>query len=439
MIDRVLAGRFQLLAQAGAGGMGAVYRARDLMSGANVAVKILAGRDVRQADRFDQEATILAGLVHPAIVRYISHGVADNGARYIVMEWLDGEDLAAKLDRELPTIDETIAIGRRTAEALAHAHAKGVVHRDVKPGNLFLPGGNIDRLKVLDFGIARLTSGARKLTRTGSVIGTPGYMAPELVRGARDIRPSADVFSLGCVLFQCLTGRPVFEAEAVTALLAKILLVEPPRVREVAPHVPVEIDEVLARMLAKDPEQRLPDAMTVLAALDGLAPAPDDRARPGGRVPRTSATVSLTASERRIACVVIAGPSPTGEKLWGAPAGGGDEVGIAGRLRRLVAIEEDLVRQYGARIHPLPDGSVVVSLPDSERATDQAARAARCALAMRGILPDVPLVVSTGHGRFSTWSAVGDVIDNGALLLRGTAPGAIRLDDVAAGLLDARF
>ncbi|HVT06558.1 MAG TPA: protein kinase [Polyangia bacterium] len=436
---RVLAGRFQLLAQAGAGGMGAVYRARDLMSGATVAVKILAGRDVRLADRFDQEATIMAGLIHPTIVRYISHGVAENGARYIVMEWLDGEDLASKLDRELPSIDQTIAIGRRTAEALAHAHAKGVVHRDIKPGNLFLPGGDIDRLKVLDFGIARLTSGARKLTRTGSVIGTPGYMAPELVRGARDIKPSADVFSLGCVLFQCLSGRPVFEAEAVTALLAKILLVEPPRVRDVAPHIPREIDDVLARMLAKDPEQRIPDAIAVLDALKDLAPAYDDGKSRPARVPRASPTVSLTASERRIACVVIAGPSATGEKLWSAPSATPEEVGIAGRLRRLMAMEEDLVRQYGARIHPLPDGSVVVSLPDSERATDQAARAARCALAIRSILPDVPLVVSTGHGRFSTWSAVGDVIDNGALLLRGTAPGAIRLDDVAAGLLDARF
>ncbi|HSS40576.1 MAG TPA: serine/threonine-protein kinase, partial [Polyangia bacterium] len=427
-----------MLAQAGAGGMGAVYRARDLMSGATVAVKILAGRDVRLADRFDQEATILAGLVHPAIVRYVTHGVADNGSRYIVMEWMEGEDLAAKLDRELPTIDETIAIGRRTAEALAHAHGKGVVHRDIKPGNLFLPGGVIDRLKVLDFGIARLTSGARKLTRTGSVIGTPGYMAPELVRGARDITPRADVFSLGCVLFQCLTGRAVFEAEAVTALLAKILLVEAPRVREVAPHVPEDIDEVLARMLAKDPEQRMPDAIAVLKALDGLEAAGDERRR-AGRGARSSATVSLTAVERRVACVVIAGSSPTGEKLWGAAAPSQEEVGIAGRLRKLVVIEEDLVRLYGARIHPLPDGSVVVSLPDSERATDQAARAARCALPMRSILPEVPLVVSTGHGRFSTWSAVGEVIDNGALLLRGTAPGAIRLDDVAAGLLDARF
>ena len=158
MIERVLAGRFHLLAQAGAGGMGAVYRARDLTTGATVAVKILTGREVREAQRFDQEGAILAGLVHPAIVRYIAHGVADSGARYIAMEWMDGEDLAARLEREHPTITETVAIARRTAEALAHAHRMSVVHRDIKPENLFLPRGAIDRLKVLDFGIARLTT-----------------------------------------------------------------------------------------------------------------------------------------------------------------------------------------------------------------------------------------------------------------------------------------
>ena len=110
MIERVVAGRVQLLAEAGAGGMGAVYRARDLATGATVAVKILTGREVREAQRFDQEAAILAGLVHPAIVRYITHGVADNGARYIAMEWLEGEDLAKRLEREHPTIAETVAI-----------------------------------------------------------------------------------------------------------------------------------------------------------------------------------------------------------------------------------------------------------------------------------------------------------------------------------------
>ena len=441
MIERVVAGRFQLLAQAGAGGMGAVYRARDLTSGATVAVKILTGREVREAQRFDQEGAILAGLVHPAIVRYITHGIADSGARYIAMEWMDGEDLAARLEREHPTIAETVAIARRTAEALAYAHQRGVVHRDIKPGNLFLPGGAIDRLKVLDFGIARLTSGAGRLTRTGKVIGTPGYMAPELVRGARDITPRADVFSLGCVMFQCLTGRAVFEAEAPTALLAKILLVEAPRVRDLAPHVPASVDDCVAQMLAKNPDERLADAAAVLEALGGLGPLGDGRAA-GGASAR-AATIALTASERRIACVVIAGPSATGERRWSGeapPAGAVDEEAVlAEQLRRLMAIEEELARRHGARVHPLPDGSVVVSLPELERATDQAARAARCALAMRSALPDVAFVVSTGQGRFSAWSAVGEVIDNGMRLLRGTPPGAIRLDDVAAGLLDARF
>jgi tetratricopeptide (TPR) repeat protein len=442
VIERVVAGRFHLLAEAGAGGMGTVYRARDLATGATVAVKILTGREVREAQRFDQEASILAGLVHPAIVRYITHGVADNGARYIAMEWLDGEDLATRLSREHPTVAETVAIARRTAEALAHAHRAGVVHRDIKPGNLFLPGGALERLKVLDFGIARLTDSARKLTRTGSVIGTPGYLAPELVRGARDITPRADVFSLGCVMFECLTGRAVFEAEAPTGLLAKILLVEPPRVREVAPQIPAAVDEVVARMLAKDPGRRLADGTKVLEALAGLERLGDGRV--GGGLRRRPPTAALTASERRLACVVIAGPSVTGERRWSGetlpPAPPSDEEAvISGQLRHLVAIEEDLVRQYGAHIHPLPDGSVVVSLPDQERATDQAARAARCALAMRSALPGVALVVSTGQGRFSAWSAVGAVIDNGMRLLRGTPRGAIRLDDVAAGLLDARF
>jgi len=447
VIEQIVAGRFQLLAQAGAGGMGAVYRARDLATGATVAVKILTGREVREAQRFDQEAAILAGLVHPAIVRYITHGIADSGARYIAMEWLDGEDLATRLEREHPTIAETVALARRTAEALAYAHKRGVVHRDIKPGNLFLPGGAIDRLKVLDFGIARLTSGAGRLTRTGKVIGTPGYMAPELVRGAREITPGADVFSLGCVMFQCLTGRAVFEADAQTALLAKILLVEAPRVRDLATDVPASVDDCVARMLAKNPEERLADAAAVLDLLGALGPLGGGRAVGAARA--GGATIALTASERRIACVVIAGPSATGERRWSGdtpPAGTlsgtppfEEEAVLAGQLRRLIAIEEDLARRHGARVHPLPDGSVVVSLPEQERAADQAARAARCALAMRSALPDVALVVSTGQGRFSAWSAVGEVIDNGMRLLRGTPPGSIRLDDVAAGMLDARF
>jgi eukaryotic-like serine/threonine-protein kinase len=441
VIGRVVAGRFQLLAEAGSGGMGTVYRARDLTDGATVAVKILNGRELREAARFDQEASILSGLAHPAIVRYLANGIAESGERFIAMEWLDGEDLATRLERKPVTISEAVALVRRAAEALAYAHERGIVHRDVKPENLFLPALAIERLKVLDFGIARLTRGGRKLTATGSVIGTPGYMAPELVRGDRDITPRADVFSLGCVLFQCLTARPVFEADDATALLAKILLQDAPRAREIVPRLPRQLDDVVARMLAKDPGRRLADACAVIGALEALGPLADLDGP--GLEARRRGQPALTQSEQRVACVVIAGPSTTAERRWRgetAPLAALEDDGPAGaQLRRLTSLENDLVRVHGARLHPLPDGAVVLTLPDAGKATDQAARAARCALAMRAVLPDVPLVVSTGPGRFSAWSVAGEVIDNGMRLLRGTAPGAIRLDDVAVGLLDTRF
>src|SRR5262245_34965686 len=278
--------------------MGTVYRARDLTDGATVAVKILTGREVREAARFEQEASILSGLTHPAIVRYLTSGIAESGERFIAMEWLDGEDLAMRLDRKPVTVAESVAVARRAAEALAYAHGRGIIHRDIKPENLFLPAQAIERLKVLDFGIARLTRGARKLTRTGSVIGTPGYLAPELVRGDRDVTPGADIFSLGCVLFQCLTGQPVFEADDATALLAKILLQDAPRIRDIVPKLPRSLDDVVARMLAKNPARRLADGAAVVAALDALGPFADLAGE--GPAARRRGRPALTVNEQRV-------------------------------------------------------------------------------------------------------------------------------------------
>ena len=445
MIGKTVSGRFELERLAGSGGMGAVYRARDLTDGSIVAVKILTGREIREAERFDLEAAILAELTHPAIVRYIAHGV-EGGDHFIAMEWLEGEDLATRLDRQPLTVAESVTLVYRAAEALAYAHARGIVHRDIKPENLFLPGAVIAKLKVLDFGIARLTHGGRKLTLTGSVIGTPGYMAPELVRGERNIKPSADVFSLGCVLFQCLTGRAVFEAEEATALLAKILLQDAPRAKEIAPGIPDALDDVVARMLAKDPGKRLGDAKAVITALEPVRAEALKLADLTTAAERKRPQPALTATEQRIACVVIAGPSVSAEARW---YGTTPSLGIATDARRMPSepaaagrvqdLEGELTRVHGARLHALPGGAVVIVLPDAGKANDQAARAARCALAVRAQLPDVPLVVATGPGRFSAWSVVGEVIDNGMRLLRGTAPGAIRLDEMAVGLLDARF
>jgi len=442
--QRIVAGRFELGREAGAGGMGTVYCARDLTDGALVAVKLLKGRDVRERKRFAQEAAILAELSHPAIVRYLAHGVTDADEHYIVMEWLEGEDLGVRIARHPLTVGESIFAIRRAAEALSCAHARGIVHRDVKPENLFLPDGQIGRLKILDFGIARVSAGGRRLTLTGSVVGTPGYLAPELVRGDREVSASADVFSLGCVFYLCLTGRPAFEAEDGSGLLAKILLQDAPRVRDLAPHLPEEVGDLVARMLRKDPSARLADAETVLRELDALGEAKDA----GGRRRKETRRPALTATEQRIACVVLAGASAaTARRARGATVRIGldphalvDELGLDPETASaLKALEGELARAFGALTHALPDGSMIVTLPEGGKSTDQAARAARCALAVRAAFPDLPLCVSTGSARFSTSAVVGEVIDSGMRLLRATPPGSVRLDDMTAGLLDARF
>src|SRR5262249_11018590 len=152
-----------------------------------------------------REARILAELSHPRIVRYIAHGAVPSGEPYLAMEWLDGEDLGAPLSRCPLGPSRSVGVAVSVAQALGFAHARGVVHGDLKPSNIFLVDGRIDALKLLDFGVAWIDAASR-MTRTGALMGTPGYMAPEQTRGVEGLDARADVFSLGCVLFECLTG-----------------------------------------------------------------------------------------------------------------------------------------------------------------------------------------------------------------------------------------
>ena len=234
----ILVGRFEIERLAGRGGMGHVYLARDRATGGPAAIKIIQSEpsDSRRA-RFLREAQVLAELEHPAIVRYLSHGYTVQHEPFLAMEWLDGEELGLRLAREGVTAAAAVPLVRRIAEAIGHAHAHGVVHRDLKPNNVMLVGRDLARVKVLDFGVARVQAEAG-MTRTGAAIGTPSYMAPEQARGGRDIDPRADVFSLGCILFECLTGRPPFTGDSIMATLAKILLEEAPRLREARADLP---------------------------------------------------------------------------------------------------------------------------------------------------------------------------------------------------------
>ncbi|HWO18159.1 MAG TPA: serine/threonine-protein kinase, partial [Kofleriaceae bacterium] len=176
----VIDDRFTIEHLAGSGGMGQVYRARDRRSGGLVALKVMHDAEKLEIERFVREAHVLATLSHPGIVQYIDSGATSDGEPYLVMEWLSGETLSARLQRTQITLPETLALGRRVASALGAIHRRGVVHRDIKPSNLFLRNNAIEEVALIDFGTARRPVGDhQKLTTTGTMLGTPGYIAPE--------------------------------------------------------------------------------------------------------------------------------------------------------------------------------------------------------------------------------------------------------------------
>jgi tetratricopeptide (TPR) repeat protein/predicted Ser/Thr protein kinase len=461
----VVAGRFEIENLAGKGGMGAVYRAHDRVTGGDAAVKILHGESTAShRDRFAREARLLAEMTIPAVVRHLAHGLTDRGEQFLAMEWLEGEDLAARLRREALGAGEAVRLACRVAEALGAAHARGIVHRDIKPSNLFLIACNVERIKVLDFGIAHIQAVRDAMTRTGATIGTPGYMAPEQARGSRDLDARADVFSLGCVLFECLAGHPPFVGDTSMAVLAKILLEEAPRISSVRDDLPQELDDLLARMLSKDPAGRPRDGMIIAAALEALGEVTDAR----GAVAK-SRDSAVSVGEQRLVCVVFASEAiPRSDTVSvetahtladAAPSTLRDAaVGTA----RTAASEESIgplpalsaaVSAHGGRAEVLADGSVVVTVFGEGAATDQAARAARCALAVRDVVPDAPMALAIGRSMSGDRAPLGDLIDRASSLLRApviaTGPTKmiraqpevlpIRVDEVAAGLLDIRF
>ncbi len=438
----VVGEHFEIEAVAGEGGMGVVWRARDRRSGAPVALKVASGLE-GERHGLAAEAEVLAQLRHPGIVRYLAHGETPEGEEFLAMEWLEGEDLDRRLARGPLDVPETIALGLRIAEALAAAHAAGIVHRDVKPANLFLVDGDLERVKVLDFGVARRRGRPRADSRTGVTVGTPGYMAPEQAGGARDVGPRADVFALGCVLYECLAGRPAFAGEHVMALLAKILLEDAPRVREARPDAPRALDELVAHMTSKAPEARPADGAAVAAALASMHSL-DRRITVA---PGTVRSRALTAGEQRLYCVVLIAP---GDQDPDVAASAAASAGLPE-----AALAEALARFEG-RVERLEHG-LVVALAGVGAATDQAARAARCALAARAAAPGATVALATGRGLYSERWPVGEAIDRAARLLRyrpaaptvgapagpGDAlpgpPAGVRVDDVTAGLLDPRF
>ncbi|MYT20063.1 protein kinase, partial [Streptomyces sp. SID7760] len=265
-----LAGRYRLDQRLGAGGMGEVWRGHDLELDRSVAVKVLLDAVMNEevVARFRREATIGARLSHPGIT--VVHDVGrQDGRLFIVMELLSGEDLARTLARDgALSVDLAVELAAQTAQALAAAHEQAVVHRDLKPGNLFLLPGR--RIKICDFGIAHSADATAAWTVTGRIIGTPPYMAPEQWRGER-VDARCDLYALGCVLYALLSGAPPFgQTESPYVLMHRHCAQAPLPLREAGTPVPAELDRLVLALLAKDPADRPESAEAVAKVLRGL-------------------------------------------------------------------------------------------------------------------------------------------------------------------------
>jgi serine/threonine protein kinase len=262
--------RFEIVSKADTGGMGTVYHAVDRRDGAAVALKVLHDDAAQHIERFAREAKLLSELKHPGIVRFVDHGHAGD-APFLVMEWLDGESLAERLERELLTIGEALELGACVADALGAAHRSGIVHRDLKPGNVFLVESDVARPKLLDFGVASARGAHGELTDTRTVLGTPGYMAPEQIRASRDASPAADVFSLGCVLFKSLTGFIPFEGRNTLDLVVTMMTQPPTPISYVRSDATQALEELLSRMLDRDAQKRPADGAGAAALIRSVA------------------------------------------------------------------------------------------------------------------------------------------------------------------------
>lgn len=449
-LGALLDNRFELEQAIGGGGMGTVYRARDRFSGEWVAVKLMrsASAGSLEVERFNTEAQLLRSLRHPGIVNYIAHGQTQDGQLYLAMEWLTGEDLGQRLRRGALSIQDCITVLQQAAAALAPAHEVGIVHRDLKPANLYLSHGHVDQLKLLDFGVARQRMRSAALTGTGVLLGTPEYMAPEQVRGQRDLGAAADIFSLGCVLYECLTGQPPFSGEHIPAVLMRILFEAPASVSSRRSGVPKALVDLLNRMLAKDPAERPKDAVALLNELEKLPVSLSLSEATQSRDNLPPVRMALGSEQRLISVLLLESVAASGVDLTS-----GETMPTGGRFSAVrYQRAAEVLSEYSARSDWLMTGELVVTLGGLHDATDLATKAARCGMALSKIFEGTRVVMATGRGNADSNVPVGEVIDRAAAMLRGPSPAesqeyeldvdptlAMRVDELSARLLERRF
>ncbi|MDJ0976530.1 MAG: serine/threonine-protein kinase, partial [Planctomycetota bacterium] len=281
---------YELVGELGRGGMGIVYRAHQKSLGRDVAIKVLRPGELtfgKMLRRFEQEAKSLARLKHPHIVSIHEVGKAD-GCVYFTMDLVEGKPLSELVKERQITPTEAVRLLRQVTSAIAYTHGLGVIHRDLKPANILVDTES--RAFVVDFGLARDLAGPDELTRTGQVIGTANYMSPEQARGAKDrIGEATDVYALGAVLYECLTGQPPFHGKGLAELMTAILHEAPEPPSKADPRVPKALETICLKAMAKEPERRYPTARALLDDLERFEEGKSIRARPPGTWQRVRA------------------------------------------------------------------------------------------------------------------------------------------------------
>ncbi len=319
----VLGDTYEVTDLLGEGGMGTVWAAKHLrLPGKRVAVKVLHGvaaGDREAFARFRREAEIATKIGHPNIVQVHDFNVLASGTPYLILEFLDGEDLAHRLERGPIALDAALSIARQIGSALQAAHKADVVHRDLKPGNVFLVpteiGGElVDQAKVLDFGISKIRNSQTVQTQDSQLLGTPQYMAPEQALGKNSqIDARTDVFALGAIVYEMLSGRPAFVGTTLAEVVFKVVYEQPQPLSEVAPHVPAHVVAAIDQALAKEQTSRFDDVGVFVTALTGRPLQTLDRLRAAG-TPLAQPFAATAAAPSSASAPAAAKPS--GSKTW---------------------------------------------------------------------------------------------------------------------------
>jgi eukaryotic-like serine/threonine-protein kinase len=276
LVGETLGDAYRVIRLMGEGAMGGIFEARQLRLDKRVAIKVLARELAVNGEallRFHREAEITSQLGHPHIISVFDFGTTNNGQPYLVMEYLEGEDLAYKLQRKgaLP-LTATVRVIKQVASALAETHAKGIVHRDLKPANVFIVRvGGEDFAKVLDFGISKVRAASTALTNASTLMGTPMYMAPEQAKGEVELDHLTDQWALACITFEMLAGRPPYVGDDTAALLYQVVHQDPPRLSHFVRSLPIEVERVVHRALAKQPADRFPNVTAFARAFEAAA------------------------------------------------------------------------------------------------------------------------------------------------------------------------